>query len=259
MTAVQVHHVETGPADAPAVLLAGSLGSTVEMWEPQVAVLAERFRVVRFDTRGHGRSPVPDGPYALDDLVDDVVDLLDRLGLDRVHVVGLSLGGITAMRLAAREPQRVDRLALLCTSSRFPSPQAWHDRAAAVRAGGTASIASAVVERWFTAGLRSREPEVVARWEAMIGATSDEGYASCCTLLADMDLTDDLPRIVAPTLVVAAAEDPATPPDQLRTIAAAVPGARLEVVGAAAHLVNLEQPDVVNALLLWHLAVPTEG
>ncbi|MCW2614164.1 MAG: putative 3-oxoadipate enol-lactone hydrolase [Frankiales bacterium] len=253
MTAVQVHHVEDGDPDAPAVLMAGSLGSTVDMWEPQVAVLAERFRVVRVDTRGHGRSPVPDGPYALDDLVDDVVDLLDRLGVDRAHVVGLSLGGITAMRLAAREPHRVDRLALLCTSSRFPSPQAWRDRAAAVRAAGTASIAEAVVQRWFTDDLRARAPQVVARWGAVIAATSDEGYASCATLLADMDLTDDLPRITAPTLVVAAAEDPATPPDQLRTIAAAVPGARLEVVDAAAHLVNLERPDVVNALLLEHL------
>lgn len=253
MSAVQVHHVESGPADAPAVLMAGSLGSTLEMWEPQAAALGERFRVVRFDARGHGRSPVPPGPYALDDLVDDVVELMDRLGLARAHVVGLSLGGITAMRLAAREPGRVDRLALLCTSSRFPSPQAWADRAAAVRAEGTASIADAVVERWFTPGLAARRPELVARWRDVIAATPAEGYASCCTLLERMDLTGDLPRISAPTLVVAGADDPATPPDQLRTIAEGIAGATLHVVADAAHLANLEQPAAVDALLLAHL------
>ena len=140
MSAVRLHAVVEGPANAPVVLLAGSLGSSLQMWEPQVPALAGRFRVVRYDTRGHGLSPVPAGPYALDDLVDDVVALLDRLGVERAHVVGLSLGGMTAMRLAAREPHRVDRLALLCTSASLGPASAWAERAAAVRAGGTAAV-----------------------------------------------------------------------------------------------------------------------
>ena len=253
MTAVALHAVTSGRRDGPTVLLLGSLGSTVEMWEPQAAALGERFAVVRADHRGHGGSPVPAGPYALDDLVDDVVALLDRVGVARAHDVGLSLGGIVAMRLAAREPGRVDRLALLCTSSRFPSPQPWHDRAAAVRADGTASIADAVVERWFTADLRRRDPATVAHWRSVIEATPAEGYAACSTLLAGVDLGDDLPRITAPTLLIAGAEDPATPPDQLRTIAASLPGARLQVLEQAAHLANLEQAAVVNGALLAHL------
>ena len=122
MTAVEVHHAEAGPADAPVVVLIGSLGSTLAMWDPQVPALRQRFRVVRYDARGHGSSPVPPGPYVLDDLVDDTVALLDRLGVARAHVVGLSLGGMTAMRLAAREPARVDRLALLCTSALLGPP-----------------------------------------------------------------------------------------------------------------------------------------
>ena len=253
MTAVEVHAVVEGPADAPAVLLLGSLGSTLEMWDPQVPALAERFRVVRYDARGHGRSPVPPGPYALDDLVDDAVALLDRLGIARAHVVGLSLGAMTAMRLAARQPERVDRLALLCTSAQFVDPEAWTARAATVRAEGTGAVADAVVQRWFTDALRASRPEVVDHWRSVVAATPAEGYASCCEAIAGLALVPDLARIAAPTLVVAGADDPATPPDHLRTIADAVPGARLVVLPQAAHLANLEQPVAVTALLQAHL------
>lgn len=253
MTAVPLHAVVSGREDAPAVLLAGSLGSTLAMWEPQLAALEPHLRVVRVDHRGHGGSPVPPGPYALDDLVDDLVAVLDRLGLERAHVAGLSLGGVVAMRLAVREPGRVDRLALLCTAARFPSAQAWHDRAAQVRADGTGSVADAVVGRWFTEALRDRDPATVARWRDAVAATDAEAYAACCELLAGVDLTGDLSQITAPTLVVAATDDPSTPVELLRTIAAGVPGARLEVVPQGAHLVNLEQPAAVDALLGEHL------
>jgi 3-oxoadipate enol-lactonase/4-carboxymuconolactone decarboxylase len=253
MSAVELHAVVEGPPDAPVVLLAASLGSTLEMWEPQVAALASRFRVVRPDARGHGRSPVPPGPYSIDDLVDDAVALLDRLGVDRAHVVGLSLGGMTAMRLAAREPSRVGRLALLCTSARFPSASPWAERAAVVRAEGTAAVAEAVVDRWFTGRLRKTEPALVQRMRAMVAATPAEGYAACCTAIERMDLLADLPRIAAPTLAVAGADDPATPPEHLSTIADGIPGARLLVLPQAAHLANVEQAAAVNAALLAHL------
>ena len=253
MTAVEVHAVAEGPADAPVVLLLGSLGSTLEMWDPQVAPLAERFRVVRCDARGHGRSPVPPGPYRLDDLVDDAVALLDRLGVARAHVVGLSLGGMTAMRLAARQPERVDRLALLCTSAQFADPGSWTARAATVRAGGTGAVADAVVQRWFTPAARAADPELVERWRSVVASSPAEGYASCFEAIAGLALVPDLARIAAPTLVLAGADDPATPPDHLRAIADAVPGARLVVLPQAAHLANLEQPVAVTALLQAHL------
>ena len=253
MTAVEVHAVEDGPADAPVVLLAGSLGSSLEMWDPQVAALSARFRVVRYDARGHGRSPVPPGPYVIDDLVDDAVALLDRLGVERAHVVGLSLGGMTAMRLAAREPDRVDRIALLCTSAKFASPEPWAERARTVRAQGTAAIADAVVARWFTDRLREQSPALVERMRDMVASTPAEGYASCCAAIETMDLRADLGRISAPVLAIAGADDPATPPEHLAAIVDAVPGARLLVLPQAAHLANVEQSVAVDAALLAHL------
>ncbi|MGB6040584.1 MAG: alpha/beta fold hydrolase, partial [Gordonia sp. (in: high G+C Gram-positive bacteria)] len=147
---VDVHTVISGRPDRPAVILSSSLGATHRMWDTQVSALEEHFQVIRYDTRGHGSSPVPAGPYSIDELADDVVALLDGLGIERAHFVGLSLGGMTGMRLAARNPERVDRMVLLCTSAHMPPAQGWLDRAATVRANGIASIAEAVVSRWFT-------------------------------------------------------------------------------------------------------------
>lgn len=251
MTAVAVSYSAAGPADAPVVVLSNSLGATRAMWDAQVPALAERFRVITYDTRGHGESPVPPGPYSLDDLVDDLVALLDELGAERAHLGGLSLGGMTGMRLAAREPGRLDRLALLCTSAHIGSG-IYGDRARLVRAGGTGSIAPAVVERWFTPEFRAREPETVARMEAMIAGIPDEGYAGCCEAIDAMDLRPDLPRIAAPTLVISGWQDPATPPEHQRAIADAIPGAELLTVSSAAHLANIEQPLQVSGALLGH-------
>lgn len=253
MTAVEVHAIVEGAPGAPAVLLIGSLGSTHEMWQPQVAALTEHFRVVRYDARGHGRSPAPPGPYALDDLVDDAVALLDRLGIDRASVVGLSLGGMTALRLASREPARVDRLVVLCTSAHLAPASAWTDRAALVRTQGAAAVADAVVERWFTAERRAREPETAARMRAMIAGTPAEGYASCCEAIAGMDLRQDLAHVLAPTLTIAGADDPATPPEHLAAVAAGVVDGRALVLPQAAHLASWEQPAAVNAAVLTHL------
>jgi 3-oxoadipate enol-lactonase/4-carboxymuconolactone decarboxylase len=258
VTAVDLHHVVDGPAGAPPVLLLGSLGSTLAMWEAQVAALAGPYRVVRADLRGHGGSPVPPGPYAIDDLVADAVALLDRLGIGAAHVVGVSLGGMTAMRLAALHPDRVDRLAVLCTSALLGRASDWAERAATVRASGTGAVAPAVVGRWFTEARRKADPDLVARHERMVAGTPPEGYAACCEAIAVMDLRADLPRIVAPTLAIAGADDPATPPDHLREIAAAVPGARLLVLPEAAHLACVEQPAAVNAALALHLAGGTD-
>lgn len=251
--AVAVHHVVTGPEDAPVVVLSNSLGATMSMWDAQADALAEHFRVVRYDTRGHGGSPVPAGPYDIDDLADDVVALLDTLGVERAHFVGLSLGGMTGMRLAARNPGRVDRLAVLCTGARLDPSSAWHDRAATVRAQGTSAVAEAVVARWFTAPYLAAHPDTRAGCEGVVAATPAEGYASCCEVIASMDLRGDLPRIAAPTLAIAGADDPATPPPFLRAIADEVQDGRLLVVPEAAHLANAEQPGTITPALVAHL------
>jgi 3-oxoadipate enol-lactonase len=253
VSAVEVHHTVTGPEDAPVVVLSNSLGSTTSMWDAQVDELAEHFRVVRYDTRGHGGSPVPEGPYDIDDLVDDVVALLDRLGIERAHFVGLSLGGMTGMRLAARDPERVDRLVVLCTGARLEPSSAWHDRAATVREGGSRAVAEAVVARWFTPGFLEKNPDVKAECERIVAATPAEGYASCCEVIAAMDLRDDLPGIVAPTLAIAGADDPATPPLHLEAIAERVQDGRLLVVPESAHLANAEQPQTITPAIIAHL------
>jgi 3-oxoadipate enol-lactonase len=254
---VRVHHVvDAAPGlsdDAPVVVLSNSLGSTYEMWDRRVSELSLSFRVVRYDIRGHGRSPVPDGPYVIDDLVDDVVALLDELGVERAHFVGLSLGGMTGLRLAALSPERVDRLAVLCTSALLGPAQAWHDRAALVREQGTSAVAEAVVGRWYTTSFAAREPARILAAQQMVAATPAEGYASCCEAIATMDLTQDLAHIWAPTLAIAGAEDHATPPDHLERIASGVRDGRLLVVPGAAHLANDEQPQAVTKALLEHL------
>ena len=251
---VDVHHVVTGPEDAPVVVLSNSLGSTYAMWDAQADALAERFRVVRYDTRGHGRSPVPDGPYDIDDLADDLVALLDRLGVERAHVVGLSLGGMTAMRLAARDPERVDRLVVLCTGARLEPSTGWTDRAATVRAHGTVAVAAAVVERWFTPAFLDAHPSVRKEAEQMVADTPAEGYAGCCEVIAAMDLRPDLPRITSPTLAIAGADDPATPPPHLEAIADAVADGRVLVVPDSAHLANAEQPATITPAIIDHLS-----
>ncbi|HYJ67598.1 MAG TPA: 3-oxoadipate enol-lactonase [Nocardioidaceae bacterium] len=253
MTAVDVSYDVSGRADGPVVLLSNSLGSTMAMWDGNVAALESQFRVVRYDTRGHGESPVPDGPYEIDDLVDDLIALLDTVGADRAHLVGLSIGGMTAMRLAIREPERVDRLVLICTSARLEPVSGWLERAALVRDNGTAAIAPVVAARWFTPTYLDAHPELRVASEAMVAGTPPEGYAGCCEAIAAMDLRDDLASIKAPTLAIAGADDPAIPLDHLRRIADSVHDARLLVVADAAHLAAAQQPDTINAAMVAHL------
>jgi 3-oxoadipate enol-lactonase len=252
MTPVDVPYKLDGPDDAPVLVLSNSIGSTSAMWDPQMSALSERFRVVRYETRGHAGAPVPDGPYTLDDLGGDVVALLDRLGVERAHFAGLSLGGMTGMWLGVNAPERIDRLALLCTSAMLARDVDWPARAATVRAEGTEAIAAATVERWFTEPYRRANAEVAERWRATIAATPAEGYAGCAEAIGAMDLEDDIAAVRAPTLVIAGRHDPATPPPHGELIAARIPGARLEIVDGA-HLSNYERPDEVTGLLVDHL------
>jgi 3-oxoadipate enol-lactonase len=250
----QLHHVVAGDDGAPPVVFGNSLGSTLEMWDAQAEALCGRFRVVRYDARGHGGSPVPPGPYTIDDLGGDLLELLDALELDRASLCGLSLGGMSAMWLAAHAPERVDRLVLVCTSPLLGPREMWDERAAMVRERGTEAVADGVVGRWFTPAFAEREPDLVARMRAMVAATPREGYAACCEALRDMDLRTDLASVVAPTLVIGGADDPSTPPDEhARPLAEAIAGAGIVVLEHAAHLANVEQADEVTRLISEHL------
>ena len=248
-----LHHEITGPDDAVSVLMGGSLGTTLRMWDGQLP-LAAHFRLVRFDHRGHGESPVPAGPYQIADLGRDVLELMDLLELERVSYCGLSLGGMVGMWLAANAPERIDRLVLLCTSAYMPPASMWQARAEAVRrAGSVEPIADGVAERWLTPAFAKADPDVARALRAMLANTPAEGYASCCEAIERMDLRADLTGIAAPTLVISGSEDPSTPPAHQRLIAEAVPGARHETVTPAAHAAAVEQPDKVNELILEHL------
>jgi 3-oxoadipate enol-lactonase len=233
--------------------MGGSLGTTLKMWDGQLP-LGEHLRLVRHDHRGHGGSPVPPGPYEIADLGRDVLALMDSLGIARASYCGLSVGGMVGMWLGANAPERIERLVLVCTSAHMPPPSLWHERAAAVlEAGSTEVIADGVVERWLTPAFAAEHPEVGAGLRAMLTASDAAGYAACCGAIERMDLRNDLPRITAPTLVVSGSDDLATPPEKQELIAQAIPGARHETVGPAAHVAAVEQADAVNRLIGEHL------
>ena len=254
---MRIAHEVTGPPDAPVLVLLNSLGSTRAAWFPQLVPLAEHLRVVRVDARGHGGSDAPPGPYSVAELGQDVVELLDGLGVGAAHLVGLSLGGATAQWIAAHAPARVATLSLLCTSAHWPDPEPWLQRARTARAEGTSALAPTVVGRWFTPELAARDPALVAWAVDMISSTPDEGYAACCEAIAAWDGRADLARITAPTLVIAGADDEATPPAMLAEIADGVACADLHVLPRAAHLANIEHAGTVTALLLRHVLGPT--
>jgi 3-oxoadipate enol-lactonase len=241
------HHVVSG--DGPPLVLANSLGSNLRMWDGQAEALASDFTLIRFDARGHGESGVPPGPYELGDFGRDVVDLLDHLEVSRAHVAGISLGGMTAMWLAINAPERVAKIIPTCTSAMLGPPQIWQDRAQAVRDGGMPAVAPAVARNWVTDAAADLRPEL----EAMITATPADGYIAACNAIEHMNLIPELGLVGAPTLVISAAQDPSTPPEHGETIAAAIPGARFEVLDGAAHLANLQRGDELLRLYREHL------
>ncbi len=241
-----------GPEQAPVMVLSCSLGTDRSMWDPQLPALAERFRVLRYDLRGHGSSPAPASPYAISDLGEDLLALLDRLEIERATLCGVSIGAMTSIWVAARAPERVRRLVLCCTSARFPPEAAdvYRARARTVLEQGVEAVADGALERWFTPRFREANPELMAQIRRGLTSTSNEGYAGCCEALAALDLRPDLGSIAAPTLVIAAGDDPATPPDHGRLIANGIPGARFELIANAAHLASIEKAEQVTPMIL---------
>ncbi len=248
----RLHYRVDGPADAPVLILSNSLGTDLGMWALQMDALSREFRVLRYDTRGHGQSTVTPGPYAIEGLGRDVLALADHLGIKRFDFCGLSMGGMTGMWLGINAPMRVRRLVLANTAAQIAPPELWNARIEKVATSGMASISEAVLARWFTTGFLAREQAAVAAMKSMIEATPAAGYIACCAAVRDMDLRADIARIIAPTLVLAGTHDLATPPANAAYLAAQVAGARMLELDAG-HLSNIEQAAGFTAALLTHL------
>ena len=258
MGSVEVHHELSGPSDSPVVMLAGPLGSTLDIWQPHVDRLAERFQVLRYDHRGHGQSPAPSGPYTIADLGADALALLDRLGIERAAFCGLSMGGIAGIWLAAHFPERVSSLVLCSSSARYDDHGPFIDRQAMVRRVGTSGLAPEIVAGWFTPEWAAAHPEVVEQTIQMISKTSDEGYSACCSAIASWDGRRLLNKISAPTLVIGGSQDRGTPvTPHAKTLASAIYRAKLEVLDGA-HLAIIEQAERANRLIAGHV-VAGEG
>ncbi len=249
---VRLHYRIDGDAAAPPLVLSNSLGASLEMWEPQMAELSARFRVVRYDTRGHGESEVTPGPYTIAMLGADVVGLLDALAIPRAHFCGLSMGGMTGMWLGVNAPARIDRLVLANTAAKIGTADLWNARIDAIRKGGMAAVASAVLARWFTPALLEQPTPMVARLRASFERTSAEGYVACCAAVRDMDQRNGLSRIHAPTLVIAGSLDQSTPPDDGRYVVDRIPGARY-VELPAPHLSNVQAAPAFTQAMMQFL------
>ena len=241
-----------GPQGAPVLMLSNSLGTTLRMWDAQVAPFTQHFRLVRYDRRGHGKSGVPKGPYTMERLGRDVLAVLDGLGVKKVNWCGLSMGGMVGQWLGANAPERVERLVLTNTSSFFPDKNGWNERLKLVEEKGIAAFAAPNMARWFTKGFLEREPQTVAGIQAMFAATPLEGYLPCGAAVRDMDQRELLPRIKAPTLVIAGKHDGATPPEANEYISNHIPGAKFALVDAA-HLSNIEQSEAYTKAVLAFL------
>lgn len=242
-----------GPENAPVLLLSNSLGTDMHMWDPQIAALTTRCRVLRYDSRGHGQSDGPAGGYSMDRLGRDAVALLDAMELDSVHFCGLSKGGMVGQWLALRTPERLERVVLANTSAYMGPPANWQARIEGVLANGMAPLAEASIERWFTPSFPESAPERVARIREMLLSNNPIGYAGCCAAIRDMDLRPTARLNRVPTLVIAGSKDPATSVEEGRFLAESAVDGRL-VVLPAAHLSNVEMPDDFSRAVLAFLA-----
>ena len=238
----QIHYSLEGHPAKPALILSNSLGADFSMWDPQVPEFANSFRVLRFDTRGHGKSSVTPGPYTIEQLAQDVLVLADSQQFERFHFCGLSMGGQIGMWLATNAPQRLNKLVISSTAAKIGTPEMWNARIATVLKEGMKNVAAAAIERWFTASFRTKNPSAVASIHKILEATSPEGYAACCSGLRDFDFREKLCNLITPTLVISGTHDPATTPADGQFLAKHISGAHyVELNGA--HLSNIEDAD----------------
>ncbi len=235
----RIHYKLSGPEQAPVLMFSNSLGTNLAMWEPQMQALSQDFRILRYDTRGHGQSSVSPGAYTIDQLADDVVALFDQLRIQRVHFCGLSMGGMIGMSLAIRMPQRLNKLVLCNTAPKIGSPEVWNARIDTVRQGGMQAIVDGVLERWFTPSFRAALPSAIESTKQMLLTTPVEGYVASCAAVRDMDARNSISSIRVPTLIISGTYDPVTLPSDGHFMAERIAGAVYKELPAA-HLSNIE-------------------
>jgi 3-oxoadipate enol-lactonase len=241
-----------GPPERPVLLFINSIGTTRDLWLPQVPALIGPYRLLRYDARGHGASSAPDGDYSIGQLGRDALAILDAEGVGQAHICGISLGGLTAMWLGLNVPERVSSLVLANTAARIGTVQSWTDRIALVRDRGMPAVADLAMPLWFSPGFRQRHAEIVARFRSMIEACPPAGYLGCCAALRDEDLREAISRITAPVLAIAGLTDVPTPVESLRFIHEAIAGSKMITLDAA-HLSNVEQAEEFTSAVMGFL------
>ena len=238
-----------GPDGGRVVMMSNSLMSDHTMWDVTVPALADRYRVLRYDTRGHGRSGTTPGPYSIEMLADDAIGLIDQLGIQRVHLVGLSMGGMMAQQIGARYADRVVSLSLCDTASEMPPRSMWEERFLIAQTQGIAGLVDATIQRWFTSPFIARDPDSIEKVRRMILGTPVEGYIACASAVRDMAQTTLLLRVKSPTLVLVGRQDPACTVEQSIVLHRMIDGSQLVILEDAAHLSNIEQPKAFNQAL----------
>lgn len=247
-----IHYAMEGPADAPVIMFANSLGTDFRMWDAMVARLGDRYRILRYDMRGHGLTTAPPRSYSMAGLADDCIALLDHLELDKVHFCGLSIGGMVGQQLAGAHGERLASVTLCDTTMRMPEPEMWRERARQVRADGLEGLVDGTMERWFTPAFR--DTPTVAGIRNMFLRTSPTGYAGCCDAIAEMDLEPMAAAIDVPALVIVGEDDPGTPVAAAEALVEQIRDARIRIIPEAAHLPCVEKPGVVADMLAAFLS-----
>lgn len=244
---ITVHYALEGPATAPVILFANSIGTDLRIWDGVTAELCGQFQLLRYDMRGHGLTDVTPGPYTMEQLAEDAAGLLDALNISRAHICGLSIGGMVAQQLLGSRPDLIERAIFCDTAMQIGPATMWDERARAVRQAGTAAIADGVMQRWFTEAYLAGDGVPVYR--NMLSRVAAEGYASCCEAIRDADLRPMAAQIQQSSLVVVGDQDAATPLVDAQALAEALPNARLQVVAGAAHIPSVEQPQALAHLI----------
>ncbi|MCP5281835.1 MAG: 3-oxoadipate enol-lactonase [Rhodoferax sp.] len=252
LSSVRIHYQLDGLLDAPVVMLSNSLMSNLSMWDPQMPALLAAFRVLRYDTRGHGESEVTPSPYRIEQLADDAAELIAAVGVGAVHFVGLSMGGMIGQQLAVRHPGKVLSLSLCDTASEMPTQAMWNDRLATARDQGIAGLVDGTIKRWFVGAFVARSADTIAQVRRMILTTPLEGYIGCASAVRDMSQTHILKQIKAPTQVIVGRDDPACTLAQAQVLQREIAGGTtpLHVIDDAAHLSNIEKPERFTQLLV---------
>jgi 3-oxoadipate enol-lactonase len=253
---VVIQYELEGPEDAPCVTMSHSLASNLELWDLQLPVLRDAYRILRFDTRGHGGSSAPRGPYSMEMLAADVIALLDHLAIRRSHFVGISMGGMIGQVLACKHRDRVEKLVLSNTTSRVPTEMApnWEERIRAAEAEGMNALAQQTLERWLSEEFRRSRPDVTAKIRNMILQTPVPGFAGCCRAISNFDVSRELSKVAVPTLIIAGEKDEGTPVSAAKAIHEQIDGSELYVVPGALHLTNVETADLFNKKLVEFLS-----